>query len=54
MKMLMKLLNLEKQQLGKKLKEKHFVNGIYTITDEEFNNELNKYIIFYKISFYKN
>lgn len=42
------------EQLGNSLKDKHFVDGVYTIEDEEFVNELSKYINFFKVSFYKN
>lgn len=46
------LLSLE--QLGNKLKQKHFRDGVYNISDQEFNLELNKYIEFFKTSYYKN
>lgn len=42
------------EQLGNKLKLKHFINGEYTISDDEFSRELTKYIDFFRTSFYKN
>lgn len=42
------------EQLGNKLKIKHFINGEYTISNDEFSKELTKYIDFFRTSFYKN
>lgn len=41
------------ENLATKLKSKHFKNGEYNISDEAFNKELNKYMDFFRTSYYK-